>query len=332
MLEFLSSYGMFLAKTATIVVAIVIILGFITSVATKGKLKERLKIKKLNKKYNELRDTINQATLSKKSFKQLQKREQKAQKDKLKKQPAQKRIFVLNFNGDIKATAVDAFREAITAILKVASIKDEVVVKVDSGGGIINNYGLAASQLKRIRDHKIPLIVTVDKIAASGGYLMASVADQIYAAPFAIVGSIGVVSQLPNFNKLLKKHDIEYEQITAGEHKRTLTMFGENTSKGRKKAQEDVEEAHELFKKFVAENRPKLDIDKVATGEYWHGTQAIDLGLVDKLITSDDYLLEASDKANIFEITYTIPKKRLNKIASSIKAGIMETLSYGGKL
>ncbi len=328
MLNFISSYGLFLLKAATIVFAIVIVVGFIASLVSKEKQKEKLKVKKLNEKYNEMRDALNDATLTKKELKKLHKQEKQAQKAKAKagNKPYKNRIFVLNFNGDIKASAVDAFREAITAVLKVATLHDEVVVKIDSAGGIINNYGLAASQLKRIRDHQIPLIVTIDKVAASGGYLMACVADQIYAAPFAIIGSIGVVAQLPNFHRLLKKHDVDYEQITAGEYKRTLSLFGENTSKGRKKAQEEVEVAHDLFKNFVAENRPKLDMDKVATGEYWHATKALELGLVDKLMTSDDYLLAASETTNIYEITYSIPKKKLTKLASSIKAGIDEIL------
>ena len=328
MLNLLLSYGLFLVKAATIVIAILIVLGFIFSLVSKEKQREKLTVKKLNEKYNEMRDALNDATLTKKDLKKLHKQEKKAKKTKTKAEDKayKNRIFVLDFKGDIKASAVDAFREAITAVLKVATLRDEVVVKIDSAGGIINNYGLAASQLKRIRDHQIPLIVTIDKVAASGGYLMACVADQIYAAPFAIIGSIGVISQLPNFNRFLKKHDIEYEQITAGEYKRTLSLFGENTSKGRKKAQEEVEVAHELFKKFVAENRPKLDMSKVATGEYWHATKALELGLVDKLMTSDDYLLAASETTNIYEITYSIPKKKFTKLASTIKAGIDEVL------
>lgn len=326
MLEFISNYGLFLLKAATIVIAIMAVVGFLVSLASKNKHKEKLKIKKLNSKYKEMQDVLNQATLTKKELKQFVKTAKQAQKQK--KPAVKKRVFVLNFRGDLKASAVEALREAISAILKVATIRDEVVVRIDSGGGFIHSHGLAASQLQRIREHKIPLTATIDKIAASGGYLMASVADRILAAPFAIVGSIGVVTQIPNFNKLLKKHDVEYEQITAGEYKRTLTMFGENTTKGRKKAQQDVEVAHELFKQFVVENRAKLDINKVATGEYWYGTKAMELGLVDKLITSDDYLLAASANANVYEISYSIPKKKLTRIASSIKSTIEDIFPF----
>jgi len=322
MIHFLSEYGIFLAKSVTIVIAILIVVGFIVALASKSRPKERLKIKKLNEKYQDMRDTLNQEILEKKEYKQLVKAEKKRCKKnkKLPQQEAKKRIFVLNFKGDIRASAVETMREAITAILKVATTKDEIVVRIESAGGTIHGYGLAASQLQRIRERQISLIAIIDKVAASGGYLMASVAEKIYAAPFAIIGSIGVISQLPNFNRLLKKHNIDFEQITAGEYKRTLSVFGENTDKGRKKAQEEIEEAHQLFKSFVSEHRPAVNIDKLATGEYWYGAKAVELGLVDKLITSDDYLLNASNIANLYEITYVISKKKLAKLSSAMES------------
>jgi serine protease SohB len=322
MIHFLSEYGIFLAKSVTVVIAILVVLGFIAALLSKAKPKERLKIKKLNEKYQDMQDTLNQEILKKKAYKQLIKQEKKHKKEtkKLPAKEAKKRIFVLNFKGDIRATAVETMREAITAILQVATAKDEVVAKIESAGGTIHGYGLAASQLQRLRERHIPLTAIIDKVAASGGYLMASVAEQIYAAPFAIIGSIGVISQLPNFNRFLKKHNIDFEQITAGEYKRTLSVFGENTDKGRKKAQEEIEEAHQLFKNFVSEHRAAVNIDKLATGEYWYGAKAVALGLVDKLITSDDYLLNASNIADLYEITYVISKKKLAKLSSAIKS------------
>lgn len=322
MLHFLSEYGIFLAKIVTSLAAMLILIGFVAAITSKGKRKEKLIIRKLNDKYKNMRNILNREILSKKDFKQLVK-EQKKQKKTLKKateKEAKKRIFVLNFKGDIRASEVETLREAITAILKVATIKDEIVVRIESVGGMIQSYGLAASQLQRIRDRQIPLIAIIDKAAASGGYLMACVADQVFAAPFAVIGSIGVVAQLPNFNRLLKKHDIEFEQITSGEYKRTLSLFGENTNKGRRKMQEDVEEAHKLFKEFISVHRPSVNIEKLATGEHWYGSRAVELGLIDKLITSDDYLLTASDYANLYEISYTIPKKKWSKLSSAVSS------------
>jgi serine protease SohB len=208
---------------------------------------------------------------------------------------------------------VASLREEITAILMVANEKDEVFVRLDSGGGIVNAYGLAASQLMRIRERNIPLTVAVDKVAASGGYMMACVANKIIAAPFSIVGSIGVVAQIPNFHRLLKKHDIDYEQFTAGEFKRTVTMFGENTEEARVKFRKEVEDIHLLFKDFITQHRPQVDIVKVSTGEHWPGIRALENQLVDELKTSDDYLLENSKNADLFEIKFTTKKSVLEK-------------------
>lgn len=214
------------------------------------------------------------------------------------------RVYVLDFDGDIKASDSELMREEITAVLSVAKPQDEVVVRLESGGGMVHSYGLAASQLARIKDKDIPLTVCVDKVAASGGYMMACVADKIIAAPFAILGSIGVVAQIPNIHRLLKKNDIDVELITAGEHKRTLTLLGENTDKGREKFKEDIQDTHELFKEFVTEKRPSVKIEEVANGDVWYGKRALDNALIDKIMTSDEYLLECCERADVYEIAY----------------------------
>ena len=223
-----------------------------------------------------------------------------------------------------------SLREEITTILTVAKPEDEVLACIESPGGMVHNYGLAASQLARLRGKEIPLTVAVDKVAASGGYMMACVANKIIAAPFAVIGSIGVVAQLPNFNRLLKKHDIDYEQITAGEYKRTLTMFGENDDKARAKFKEEIDETHQLFKDFVKSNRAVLNIDEVATGEHWYGAQAIEKKLVDELQTSDDYLLENSHEKDIYQVQYvgktTMSEKLARAFGSSIERGVMSVL------
>lgn len=230
-------------------------------------------------------------------------------------QPATKCIFVLDFDGDIRASAVTSLRQEISAILTLARSEDEVVVRLESGGGVVHGYGLAASQLQRIRAHNIPLTVAVDKVAASGGYMMACVADKIIAAPFAIIGSIGVLAQLPNLHRLLKKHEIDFEQLYAGEYKRTLTMFGENTDKAREKMQQELQETHDLFKAHVKDQRPQLNIGKVATGEHWFGSRALELGLVDHLQTSDDYLMAARFDTRLILLNYTAKKTLLNQLA-----------------
>ena len=215
----------------------------------------------------------------------------------------------------IDAAEVASLREEISAILTIAEKGDEVIVNVESGGGMVHGYGLASSQLDRLRQAEILLTICVDKVAASGGYMMACVANKIYAAPFAIVGSIGVVAQLPNFNRLLKKHEIDYEQHTAGDFKRTLTVFGENTDEGRQKFQQELEETHELFKAFVTKYRPQLDLAKVATGEHWYGQQAIELGLIDAISTSDDVLMQLAGERTVYKLRYQVRKKLADKIA-----------------
>ena len=224
------------------------------------------------------------------------------------------RLFVINFHGSVDAHEVANLREEITAILLAAEDNDEVLINLESGGGVVHGYGLAASQLQRIKAKGLKLTICVDKVAASGGYMMACVADRLICANFAIIGSIGVIAQMPNFNKLLKKNDIDFEQHTAGDYKRTLTVFGENNDEGRAKFKAELEEVHVMFKDFVNTNRPSLDIEKVATGEYWFGLQAKDLGLVDELATSDDIILELNKTREIFSVKYSEKKNVMEKL------------------
>ena len=321
---------MFLAKMITTVVAILAILGFAITMAAKSKSKEKgkLTIKKLNEKFDDISESINEIIQSKseaKEQKKIDKETQKKTKSKKEKHPAH-RIFVINFNGDMKASAVAALREEITAILLTAKPNDRVLCCLESPGGMVNAYGLAASQLRRLKDSNIKLVVAVDKVAASGGYMMACVADEIIAAPFSIIGSIGVVAQLPNFHRFLDKKHIDFEQLTAGEYKRTLTIFGKNTSKGREKMQSEIDDTHNLFKTFIHDNRAIVDIDKVATGEYWYATRALDLKLVDQIKTSDDYILSAKDEFDIYEMQYHIKKPLTKKFSDTASSFVSQFL------
>jgi len=327
-MEFLSDYGLFLAKSVTIVFAIIAVVGGIAVVAGRDKKagnKGAVEVTHLNEELEEMKLALEEAVLDKDELKALIKEEKKRDKAERKERkknkqapPAErrKRIYVLDFDGDIKASDVEPMREEISAVLTMAEPKDEVVIRLESGGGMVHSYGLASSQLERIKRKQIPLTVCVDQVAASGGYMMACLGDRLVAAPFAILGSIGVIAQLPNFHRLLKKHDIDYEILTAGEYKRTLTMFGQNTDKGREKFVEELEDTHELFKEFVSEYRPQVDIDKVATGEVWFGKRAIEANLVDELMTSDEYLSEACENADVFVVRYEEKKSLQDKLSS----------------
>ncbi|MCK9817952.1 protease SohB [Pseudomonas chlororaphis] len=327
-MEFLSEYASFLAKTVTLVIAILVVLVTAASLRGKGRRKGagQLHVSKLNDFYKGLRERLEQSLLDKDQLKALRKSESKAEK-KSKKQPEDKpRVFVLDFNGDIKASATEGLRHEITALLTLATPKDEVVLRLESGGGMVHSYGLASSQLARIRQAGVPLTVCIDKVAASGGYMMACIGEKIISAPFAILGSIGVVAQLPNVNRLLKKHDIDFEVLTAGEYKRTLTVFGENTEKGREKFQEDLDITHQLFKNFVSRYRPQLAIDEVATGEVWLGVAALDKQLVDELQTSDEYLAERAKSAELFHLNYAERKSLQERVGLAASGSIDRVL------
>lgn len=318
MMEFLIEYGMFAAKLITVVVCFVLgliaVIGFMFARSQISGQDEHVEVKKLNDKYRNMALALKSALLPEKEFKTELKQQKKAQKAANKHHEKRGNIFVCEFNGDLRASAVDSLREEVTAIISVATPDDEVLALIESPGGTVHGYGLAASQLARFKKQDIKLTVAVDKVAASGGYMMACVADKIIAAPFAIIGSIGVLAQLPNFNRLLKKHDIDFEEITAGEYKRTLTMFGENTDADREKFREELEDAHELFKTFVNEHRPSVDIEKIATGEHWFATRAKEFNLVDELVTSDDYLFSASESRDIYHVSYQRKKPLLEKL------------------
>ena len=320
MLEFLANYGLFLLKTATIVLAVVVVIVVAAQAGQRAQA-NTLEVEKLNDRYRDLANALKKAILGKAERKQLDKAEKQRHKSEVKEGSSRPRSFVIDFKGDLKASAVASLREEVTAVLDVAGEGDDVVLRLENHGGAVHEHGLAASQLARIRDRGLTLTVCVDKVAASGGYLMASIADRLVAAPFAILGSIGVIAQVPNFNRALDSHGVDFEEITAGKYKRTVTMFGKNTDEDRAKLKADLEDVHELFKGAVQRYRPQLDLDRVATGEYWYGTRALELGLADELLTSDELLAELGTERDLYRISYRVKQplqKRLLASADSV--------------
>ncbi|MFY8297610.1 protease SohB [Pseudoalteromonas sp. SS15] len=318
-MTFLYEYGLFLAKAVTVVLSIGIIIILAVGASQKPKTNAgEVELQDLSKKLKRNKQDFIEQTLDKKELKTYKKAQKKEQEDK----PSAK-AFVINFDGSSDAHEVNNLREEITAVLQIADKnKDSVIVNINSGGGVVHGYGLGASQLKRLTSAELPLTVCVDKIAASGGYMMACVANKIVAAPFSIIGSIGVIAQIPNFNKLLKKNDIDFEMITSGEFKRTLTLFGENTDKGRDKFQQEVESTHGLFKEFVQTHRQDIELEQVATGEYWFATDALKLGLVDELNTSDDYILSLLESHQIYTVKYTSKKSLPEKLGLGVSKAV----------
>ena len=347
-MDFIFEYAAFFLKTVTILISVLIVIGFIASAKNKNKHNSEgeLVIKKLNDDIEDYKQDFEVALFSEAELKALDKQRKKEDKEKEKKEkaalkaklkskekdantesnteiePDKKRVFVLDFDGDIQASNTDFLRQEITAVLTTATEKDEVVIRLESPGGVVHGYGFAASQLQRIRSRNIPLTICVDHVAASGGYMMAVLANKIIAAPFAVVGSIGVVAQLPNFNKVLKKYDVDYELYTAGEYKRTVTMFGENTDKAKEKFQSDLEDTHVLFKNHINQFRPGLDIESVANGDVWYGSQAIEKGLIDAVGTSDDYIIEACKDADVYSVQYELKKTFKEKLGLAVQKGV----------
>ena len=336
-MEYIYEYGLFLAQAVTFVAAILLLVAGVVAIGQRQKSEQQeghIEVRDINEKYRNIGHHINHVVTEPALLKAQLKEEKKADKAKAKAEKKKrgkgaahddarrKRLYVLDFDGDMKASATDHLREEISAVLPQVGEGDEVLVRVESPGGMVHGYGLAASQLKRIRDAGVPLTIAVDKVAASGGYMMACVANRIVAAPFAVIGSIGVLAQLPNFHRLLKKNDIDFELFTAGEYKRTLTVFGENTDKGREKFAEELEETHALFKKFVSANRPGVDIDKVATGEIWYGQDALEVGLVDELQTSDSLVQGRLADWDVFEVKFVQKKNWQEKLGFAAEGAL----------
>jgi serine protease SohB len=305
--EFLAAYGLFLAQLATFVLVLGIIVMIIVASRRRGHA-EGLVVEHLNRRFEDSADELTLAIEGKgrhkKALKARHKERKREDKARAKERSTKPRLYVLDFKGDLRASAAASLREEVSAVLRVARPNEQVLVRLENSGGTVHEHGFAASQLTRLKQHGLKLVVAVDKVAASGGYLMACVADRLIAAPFAIVGSIGVLAQLPNFHRFLEEKGVEWEQIMAGRFKRTVTMFGKNTDEGRAKLQQEVEDIHELFKSQIREHRPQVDVERVATGEHWYGIRALELKLVDELKTSDDVLLEAAKDHDLYHLTY----------------------------
>ncbi|MDG2947720.1 protease SohB [Bisgaard Taxon 10/6] len=326
-------YGIFILEILTILLVVAGIIAMIFAFKQRQPASYgELKITDLSKEYADISKKLQQFHLTEDELKQAEKEEKKAEKAKANAEKAKRKkgetakrehkptLYVLNFKGDIQASATAALREEITAVLSVANPEtDEVLLRLESPGGVVHGYGLAASQLARLKQAGIKLTAAVDKVAASGGYMMACVADKIVAAPFAIIGSVGVVAQVPNIHRLLKKHDVDVDVMTAGEFKRTVTIFGENTEKGKQKFQQELEETHDLFKQFVAQNRPHLDVEKIATGEHWFGQPALALGLIDEIATSDDVILQAIKEKSVLELQFKQKKSLIQKLGKQVE-------------
>jgi serine protease SohB len=314
--SFLSEYGLFILELVTVAAIIVFAVLITLSVARKPHEQSQLFVEHINKVLQRRADQARRTIVGKRDSRKLI-RERRRQEKKKKQDKPRPRLFVLDFKGDIRASATASLREEVSTVLALAEKGDEVLLRMENAGGAVHEHGLAASQLLRLRARGIPLTIAVDKVAASGGYLMACAADKIVAAPFAIIGSIGVLVQLPNFHRALEEKGIDFEMLTAGQYKRTLTLFGENTDEGRDKMKQELVEVHELFQQRIKELRPSVDLEKVATGEHWYGSRALELNLIDEIGTSDDLLLGAAETCELYSVSFRRPRKLMERVLQS---------------
>lgn len=328
MIEILIFAGKAFIVLLTFVLILIAIAMFIAMAAEQKKQKSTIEVEPLHHRFRDLALLLQNQILSKSELKKIAKDHKESLKKEEKDGAAKRRVYVVDFNGSIQAKEVENLREEITAVLQVAKPEDEVVVRLESPGGAVNGYGHAASQLLRVREKNIPLTVCVDEVAASGGYLMACVANKIVAAPFSIIGSIGVVAQVPNFHRILKKHDVDFKEYTAGEFKRTVTMFGEITPQGESKFKNQLETVHNHFKNWIRTHRAIVPLEQVATGEYWLATEAKGLFLVDELSTSDDYLLkEYLKNSAIYKVKHESKKSFIDRLTKSAAQAVSDSLS-----
>jgi serine protease SohB len=280
---------------------------------------DSVEITNLNKKYKKLTNLAKSVLMNKpkKKVKTILELEDEISHHK---------VYYLTFKGDIMAKAVDQLSEEITVLLNIAKDGDEVVLNLESPGGVVHGYGLAAAQLDRIKKAKLKLTICVDKVAASGGYMMACVGDEIVAAPFAILGSIGVVMEYPNFYELLNKVGVKYQQLTAGQYKRTISPFLEPSKEGTEKAKDDLSRTHKLFKDHITAHRKNVDIEKVATGETWYGSECIANGLIDSINTSDEVIQGKMSRNTVFKIKYKEPKKPIKLISHLVSSVLSDSI------
>ncbi|MBW5800607.1 protease SohB [Halomonas elongata] len=329
--EWLSELGMFLAQL--LIVAVVVALALVMVVRARsggGEERSQIRLEELNARRRRRSRRLRLASSEPSVRKRLAKSFRRDDKARGKQGDAPRpTVWVLDFHGDLKASATGKLAEEVSAVLDAAEQGDEVVVRLESAGGLVHAYGHAAAEMDRLRQAGLSTTVCVDKVAASGGYLMACCADRLRAAPFAVLGSIGVVAQLPNVHRLLKRHDIDVEVLTAGHYKRTLTVFGENTEEGRQKFLAELDTVHDLFKRYVAERRPGLDIEAVATGEAWHGTEALPRGLIDEIGTSEAYLAERMNDARVIALSIQARRGLAERLGLSVSQGIERSVERG---
>ena len=221
------------------------------------------------------------------------------------KSSATKKIAVIYAQGDIiygKGDENSIGPELIINALRKATDDKNVkavVLRVNSPGGSALASELIWRELE-LASIKMPIVVSMGNLAASGGYYIACNADAIFAEPTTITGSIGVFGVLPNISELAENIGINAEQVSTNKGA-NYSVFEPMTDAFRTVTQEGVEQVYTTFLERVAEGRGMLvsEVDSVAQGRVWSGVEAIEKGLVDKLGNLDDAILHAAELAEV---------------------------------
>lgn len=236
-------------------------------------------------------------------------------------------VFVIDYVGSMMASEVVYLTAKIDAIILKSNKDDEVVINITSPGGAVSGYGLVASQIKRLKTAGLKITATVDTVAASGGYMAAVVSDEIIAAPFAMVGSIGVVANVMIYEELLKNIGIQTNVYTSGDSKRTVVPSRVPNAEEEAKLEAQLEEIHSRFKDHVLSFRPDIDEDKVFTGQAFLAADAINFGLVDKIGTSDELLLNLyKDGHRLIEVQFIIEENIGGSVTKQVSAGLVDAI------
>ena len=150
--------------------------------------------------------------------------------------------------------------------------------------------------------------------------MMAVVADRIVASRLAVIGSIGVVGQVPNVHRLLKRFDIDVLEMTAGTNKRPVSLIGPLTDQGIETFKKQLSDTHRLFRDHVHRFRPQLDIEAVSNGDIWHGVDALTHGLIDEIATSDEMIDRARHEGDldVFSIRWRQAKNLRERLEESV--------------
>jgi protease-4 len=243
-----------------------------------------------------------------------------------------KHTALINVRGTIDATG-DASAEKINGALQSA-FDDKgtagVIMRINSPGGSPVQSGIVYDEIRRLRGKhpEIPLYVVVEDLCASGGYYIASAADQIFVDKASIIGSIGVLMDSFGFTGAMDKLGVERRLLTAGANKGFLDPFSPQDQKQKEHAQLLLGEIHNQFIEVVRKGRGKRlkETPEMFSGLMWTGSQSIGLGLADDFGTVDSVARDLIKAETVLD--YSVKENIAERFAKRLGAQMGESLSF----